>query len=95
MTASYHSHAPWRKAILIPFWTLQLGFELLLIGVVAVAAGYLSHYEDDSSYVVDENGTIYQVDNHALNITEHRYGILKASFKMLANFLITESFQFG
>jgi hypothetical protein len=77
MTASYHSHPPWRKSILIPFWTLQLGFELLLIGVVAVAAGYLSRYVDDSSYseVVNENGTIYQVDNHALNVIEHRYGI--------------------
>jgi hypothetical protein len=54
-----------------------LGFELLLIGVIAVAAGYLSHYVDDSSYsqVVDENGTLYEVDNNALNVVEHQYGI--------------------
>lgn len=76
MVASYHSHAPWRKAILIPFWTLQLGFEILMIGLVAVAAGYLSHYGDESSYsVVDENGTVYEVDDHALNLAEHRYEV--------------------
>ncbi len=76
MTASYHAHAPWRKAILIPFWTLQLGFEILMIGLVAIAAGYLSHYVDESSYsVVDDNGTLYEVDNHTLNIAEHRYEI--------------------
>jgi hypothetical protein len=75
MTASYHSHAPWRKAILIPFWTLQLGFELLMIGLLALSVGYLSNYVDDSSYseVVDDDGTIYDVDTHALNIAEHRY----------------------
>ncbi|KAN0110570.1 hypothetical protein V8E51_006957 [Hyaloscypha variabilis] len=74
MTASYHSHAPWRKAILIPFWTLQLGFELLMIAVVALAAGYLSTYVDGSDYdqVVDDNGEIYDVDNNTLNVAEHR-----------------------
>ena len=74
--ATYHSHAPWRKAICIPFWTLQLGFELLMIAVIALAAGYLSTYVDSSGYdeVVDDNGQIYEVDNHALNVAEHRYG---------------------
>jgi hypothetical protein len=77
MTASYHSHAPWRKAILIPFWTLQLGFEFLMIAVVALAAGYLSTYVDGSDYdqVVDDNGEIYDVDNNTLNVAEHRYGV--------------------
>lgn len=75
MTSSYHSHAPWRKAILIPFWTLQLGFELLMIGLLALSVGYLSNYVNDSSYseVVDDDGNIYDVDTHALNNAEHKY----------------------
>ncbi|TVY56152.1 hypothetical protein LCER1_G002574 [Lachnellula cervina] len=39
--ASQHAHAPWRKTVLIPFWTIQLGFTLAFIALLAVAMGVL------------------------------------------------------
>jgi hypothetical protein len=56
--ASHHSHAPWRKSILIPFWTLQLGFELLMIGLLAVAIGVLVYWQHNDEEV-DSDSPIY------------------------------------
>jgi hypothetical protein len=75
MPGSYHSHAPWRKAVLIPFWILQICFEVVMIGVIAVAAGYLSRYESSPSDIIEVDGSYYEVDDQALNVTEHRYGV--------------------
>ncbi|CZR58459.1 uncharacterized protein PAC_08351 [Phialocephala subalpina] len=38
---SYHAHAPWRKAVLIPFWTIQLLLELLDLALLALAVGVI------------------------------------------------------
>jgi hypothetical protein len=68
MSASSHSHAPWRKAILIPFWVLQLGFELFMIVLLVLSVNCLSRK-------VDEGGNIYGADTHALSNAEHMYAI--------------------
>jgi hypothetical protein len=39
--APNHIHAPWRKGILLPFWILQLLFEILIIGLLAFALSVL------------------------------------------------------
>lgn len=93
MTASYHSHAPWRKAILIPFWTLQLGFELLIIGLIALAAGFLNRYFDDTSYIEDGEGDILEVDYADLDNTEHMYEVSIPAVQKTADFRTTESSQ--
>lgn len=38
---SYHAHAPWRKAVLVPFWTIQLLLELLDLALLALAVGVI------------------------------------------------------
>jgi hypothetical protein len=43
---SQHSHAPWRKTVLIPFWVFQIILELLMIAVFALALGVLATYKD-------------------------------------------------
>ncbi|KAH7333370.1 hypothetical protein BKA65DRAFT_43388 [Rhexocercosporidium sp. MPI-PUGE-AT-0058] len=48
MIPADHSHAPWRKTILIPFWTVQLGLELIMIALLALAVGVLVHYDNDN-----------------------------------------------
>ncbi|CZT01875.1 hypothetical protein WAI453_007907 [Rhynchosporium graminicola] len=47
MIPESHSHAPWRNAILIPFWTIQLGLEAILIGLLSVAVGFLVHVDNN------------------------------------------------
>jgi len=42
MDPSRHSHAPWRKWVLIPFWIIQLFFGLLMIVVLALALGVVN-----------------------------------------------------
>ncbi|PVH74037.1 hypothetical protein DL98DRAFT_40463 [Cadophora sp. DSE1049] len=48
MIPADHSHAPWRKTILIPFWTIQLGLELIMIALLALAVGVLVSYDNDN-----------------------------------------------
>lgn len=48
MIPADHSHAPWRKSILIPFWTIQLGLELIMIALLSFAVGFLVHYDNNS-----------------------------------------------
>ncbi|TVY21591.1 hypothetical protein LARI1_G000159 [Lachnellula arida] len=54
--ASQHAHAPWRKTVLIPFWTIQLGFMLAFIGLLAVATGVLAAWKqtDNMGDFLDE-----------------------------------------
>jgi len=61
-----HKHAPWRKSVLVPFWTLQLLLELLLIAVLGLAEGVLVNYDDfhNNDEIIDEN-TI----NHATHMS--------------------------
>lgn len=47
-----HSHTPWRKSVLIPFWVFQLALELFLIAVFALAIELLvSNYDSTQSEV--------------------------------------------
>ncbi|KAK6580574.1 hypothetical protein PZA11_006810 [Diplocarpon coronariae] len=62
------SHAPWCRAILIPCRICQLGFELITIGLLALAVGVLVHDDNDNSY-----------DSHS---TEDKGGVERAG-KML------------
>jgi hypothetical protein len=66
MSASSYTHAPWHKAIPIPFWVLQLGFELFMIILLVLSVNCLSQK-------VDEDGNIYGADTHALRYAEHMY----------------------
>lgn len=50
MIPADHSHAPWRKAILIPFWVVQLALELLMIALLALAVGVLVRWDDNDSF---------------------------------------------
>jgi hypothetical protein len=62
--APAHSHAPWRKSILIPFWTLQLLFELLMIGLLAFALSVIFTWQsngkvlDDGIYSNVDSGSV-------------------------------------
>ncbi|KAL2065740.1 hypothetical protein VTL71DRAFT_3410 [Oculimacula yallundae] len=56
MIPESHSHAPWRKSVLIPCWTVQLGLELIMIGLLSVAVGVLVHYDNqDYDYYSGED----------------------------------------
>lgn len=68
MSASIHFHAPWSKAILIPFWVLQLGFELFMIVLLVLSVSRPSHK-------VDEDGNNYGANTHVLSNAEHMYAI--------------------
>jgi hypothetical protein len=68
MPVSSYSHAPWRKVILIPFWALQLGFELFMIILLLLPVNCLSRK-------VDEDRNIYGADTYALSNAEHMYPI--------------------
>ncbi|KAH6706240.1 hypothetical protein BKA61DRAFT_492515 [Leptodontidium sp. MPI-SDFR-AT-0119] len=50
MIPADHSHAPWRKSILIPFWTIQLGLELVMIALLALAVGVLVYDNNNDNY---------------------------------------------
>ncbi|KAF4632775.1 hypothetical protein G7Y89_g5340 [Cudoniella acicularis] len=45
---SKHNHAPWRKAVLIPFWILQLLFMLIMIALLGLSIGLLVTWEKDN-----------------------------------------------
>ena len=48
--ASSHKYPPWRRAILVPFWTLQLLFMLIMIALLAFAVGILMKYDNNTDY---------------------------------------------
>lgn len=50
MTNNY-AHSPWRKAVLIPFWTIQLFFMLVFIALLGLALHVLVTYDNNN----DEN----------------------------------------
>ncbi|KAK0111254.1 hypothetical protein ONS95_001626 [Cadophora gregata] len=55
MIPADHSHAPWRKTILIPFWTIQLGLELIMIALLSLAVGVLVHYDNNDSFYYSDS----------------------------------------
>ncbi|TVY43701.1 hypothetical protein LOCC1_G004781 [Lachnellula occidentalis] len=65
--ASQHAHAPWRKTVLVPFWTIQLGFMLAFIALLAVAVRVLGVWKqtDNTDDYLDG------VSDHAVTVTSH------------------------
>lgn len=57
-----HIHTPWRKSILIPFWVLQLGLSLFMIGTYALALGLVARYNSDDDSEIDINGQTFDYD---------------------------------
>ncbi|KAG0650543.1 hypothetical protein D0Z07_3076 [Hyphodiscus hymeniophilus] len=53
--ADTHNRAPWRKAILIPFWCLQIGFMLVFIPLLVVS------YKNNNDEDWDGTSTRYDV----------------------------------
>jgi hypothetical protein len=47
MSTPRHNHAPWRKAILIPFWVVQSCALLGMIGILSLSLGVLASWDDD------------------------------------------------
>ena len=45
--SSNHKHAPWRKSVLIPFWVVQLIFELVIIAALALSVAAVEYYDDN------------------------------------------------
>ncbi len=62
MIPANHSHAPWRKAVLVLFWVVQLLLELVMIALLALAVGVLVTYSDDYDYDdnVERAGKMYE-----------------------------------
>jgi hypothetical protein len=50
---SYHAHAPWRKAVLIPFWTIQLLVGLLDLALLGLAVGIIVNWEHNNDDCAD------------------------------------------
>lgn len=48
--AKAHKYPPWKRAILVPFWTLQILFMLIIIGLLALAVGVLLQYDENEDY---------------------------------------------
>lgn len=45
---SSHAHAPWRKAVLIPFWTIQLLVGLLDLALLGLSVGIIVTWEHNN-----------------------------------------------
>ncbi|EPE25156.1 hypothetical protein GLAREA_11737 [Glarea lozoyensis ATCC 20868] len=57
MSTSIHRHAPWRKAVLIPFWVIQICTLLGVIGASALYLGVLAFGRDsDLQQALNELG---------------------------------------
>jgi hypothetical protein len=49
--AGSHKYPPWRRVILVPFWTLQILFMIIMIGILALAVGVLNAaYDPNKDY---------------------------------------------
>ncbi|TVY36557.1 hypothetical protein LSUB1_G005831 [Lachnellula subtilissima] len=64
---SQHAHAPWRKTVLIPFWTIQMGFMLAFIALLAVAAGVLVVWKQTDN--MDDD--LDEVPDHTITMASH------------------------
>jgi hypothetical protein len=51
--ANTHSHSPWRKAILIPFWVLQIFLSLWMIAVFVLEIVVVQNFDPSTDIVVD------------------------------------------
>jgi len=63
--ANNHKHSPWRKSVLIPFWTLQLFFMLVMIALLALSIGVLVSVNTDNYDFGEYDGDVDHVVNVA------------------------------
>lgn len=56
-----HRYLPWRRAFLIPIWTIQLGSMGLIIALLAFAAGLLFRYDEYLSSSTKSAAKTYDV----------------------------------
>ena len=56
--ANDHKHSPWRKSVLVPFWTVQLFFMLVFIVLLGLSLGVLVTYDNN-----DEDWNDSRFDN--------------------------------
>jgi len=72
--ASSHKHAPWRKAILIPLWVIQLLLEGTLIitsaVTIAILASWDENYDGDGVY---SDGIYGEMDHQTVHNLTHVY----------------------
>jgi hypothetical protein len=76
--ASRHAHAPWRKAMLIPFWTLQMFFMLVMIALLALAVGILVSWKNNDDPADEWNRLQPGVSDNAINKASHMYLLLNS-----------------
>ncbi|KUJ13875.1 uncharacterized protein LY89DRAFT_672147 [Mollisia scopiformis] len=50
---SHHAHAPWRKSVLIPFWSIQLLVGLLDLALLGLAVGVIVNWDNNDGYCAD------------------------------------------
>lgn len=51
MALSSHKYPPWRRVILVPFWTLQLLLMIIIVGLLATATAILNRqYDPNADY---------------------------------------------
>jgi hypothetical protein len=61
--ANTHKHSPWRKSVLIPFWTLQLLLEFLMIALFALAIDVLVNYFNGDETINNSDSTLTNLDS--------------------------------
>jgi hypothetical protein len=68
--AKIHNHAPWRKAVLVPFWIVQMLFMIIFIGLLGLALGVLVRYDDDEDYYYSGNDEFEDISDHAVHVAK-------------------------
>ena len=72
--ASSHAYAPWRRALLVPFWFIQLLLEVIMIILLALSAGSLANPENKNDVVEPDGLGDTNLNNNAINIAQRVYG---------------------
>lgn len=54
-----HKFPPWRRIILVPFWTVQLLLMIIIIGLLATSTALLhKYYDKDADYDVPNDADL-------------------------------------
>jgi hypothetical protein len=87
---AHRAHAPWRKAVLIPFWAIQMFFMLIMIILLGLATGVLVKYQNDGDSEFDG------VSDDAVNkVTKMYNSLLTSPVGSRLTFLLSEKSQSG
>ncbi|RDW61448.1 hypothetical protein BP5796_11340 [Coleophoma crateriformis] len=94
--ATNHAHAPWRKSVLIPFWTLQLLFLLLmlvLLVMVLVVADVVVDELNNDGYDVGASLTLVKIiDGIWIGLNCACLGLTVTEIVLLARYKLTPRF---